>query len=55
MALVFVSHAHSDESLARKVATLLCDALDLSQDGFTDRHDKFLSILALTKLATMTF
>lgn len=34
MALVFISHAHSDESLARKVAGLLGDALGLNPADF---------------------
>ncbi len=34
MALVFISHAHSDESLARKVCTLLGDALGLHPSDF---------------------
>jgi hypothetical protein len=34
MALVFISHAHSEESLARKVAVLLADALGLSPADF---------------------
>jgi hypothetical protein len=34
MALVFISHAHSDESVARKVAELLGDALGLSPADF---------------------
>lgn len=34
MALVFISHAHSDEVLARKVAALLGDALGLSPSDF---------------------
>lgn len=34
MALVFISHAHSDESVARKVAGLLGDALGLSPADF---------------------
>ena len=34
MALVFISHAHSDETLARKVCTLLGDALGLHPSDF---------------------
>jgi hypothetical protein len=34
MARVFISHAHSDESMARKLAELLGDALGLSPADF---------------------
>jgi hypothetical protein len=34
MALVFISHAHGDEALARRIVTFLRDALSLESDDF---------------------